>query len=522
MLPEGYNGPIMKAFPAAAATIAASLVALACAAQPNNTADEPPTPLADIVVDADPDIPRPPFDFSPADHAFLDLVQRGAFNTLWDQASPTTGMALDRTLSDAVSLGGVGFQLSALPIGVERGWVTMDEARARALAILHAIEDEPTNRKAGLYYHFVHPETARPGVGYETVVSTIDSALLFAGMLTASTYFGGEVGQIADRLFAQADWTFFTAPPAAPPEYRGFVSLAWAPHDEDDPTGAGSLSPHYWIDSGDEHLLVMFLAVAAPDPDFRLPAESYYRLRRRLGRHEDIGPFVWFPWSGALFTNAFAHCWIHYAAMGPDDPASLGVAPRPRVDWWANSRMAALMHLDKCVDNPLGLPGFGPDAWGLTSCDAPDGYLVPGLFPEDVPMPGGTPGIDFSVAPAEDKWGGGTLAAYCPGMTIMFLPEESLASLRNYRSIAGRPGMGDLWQDPEAGGQGFADSFNLGKGWVSPERFAIDQGAMLLAIENARSGLVWDLFHRHPFVREAMERLNLTRTREGSDRVPNR
>jgi hypothetical protein len=510
-------GP-MKAITAAAAP---ALLAAACAHAGPRDAQAPagtPTPLADVVVAADPDLPRPPFDFAPDDAALLDEIQRGAFNTLWDQASATTGMAFDRTLSDAISLGGVGFQLSALPVAAERGWVTRGQAEARALRILRAIDGEPSNRKAGLYYHFVHPETARPGVGYETVVSTVDSALLLAGMLTASSYFGGEVARIADRLVADADWSFFVAPPSAPEEYRGFISLAWTPSDPDDPTGDGGLSPHYWIDSGDEHLLVTFLAVAAPDPGRRVPPETYYRLRRRLGAHGEIGPFVWFPWSGALFTNVFAHCWLDYAAMGPDDPASLGVAPRPRVDWWANARHAALMHRAKCVENPEGLEGLGPDAWGLTACDSPEGYLVPGLFPTDLPMPGGTPGVDFSVHVPEDEFGGGTIAPYGAGMATLFLPGASLEALRNYRDLARRPELLDLWQPPDAGGQGFADSFNLGKGWVSPERFAIDQGSMLLAIENARTGLVWELFHAHRYVREAMGRLNLTRTREGGDR----
>ena len=116
----------------------------------------------------------------------------------------------------------------------------------------------------------------------------------------------------------------------------------------------------------------------------------YYRLRRQLGAHGDTGPMVWFPWSGALFTNFFAHCWIDYAGMGPDTPRAFGIANRSSVDWWENSRRAVRLHRLKAIENPKKVPTLGVNAWGLTASDYAGGYAVPGVFPR-APMPGAIP-----------------------------------------------------------------------------------------------------------------------------------
>src|SRR5262249_42488846 len=147
-----------------------------------------------------------------------------------------------------VSVAGVGFQLAALPIGVERGWVSREEAAARADLILKSLAANPDNRKAGLFYHFLNGDDAgQPHEAYEHVVSTIDSALLFAGMLTAGEYFGGSIRERAEALFDAADWSFFVSRPGRAftgkvRDYEmGFISLAWKPNDQAQPTGDGKL-----------------------------------------------------------------------------------------------------------------------------------------------------------------------------------------------------------------------------------------------------------------------------------------
>jgi hypothetical protein len=458
--------------------------------------------------------PRPPFQFSDEDAALLDEVQRGAFNFLWMEGAPergvATGMAPDRTSKTTVSVAGVGFQLSGICVGVERGWITRDEGRERCERILRALLANKDNRKAGLFYHFIDAQHAgQPQEAYERVVSTVDSALLMAGILTASQYFGGDVRSMGEQLFTDADWRFFIAPDnAKDPQIRGFMTLGWKPSNTARPTGDGELLPYGWVDNGDEHRLVTFLGVCAPVGDHRVDASVYYRMRRQLGEYKDSGPMVWFPWSGALFTSFFAHCWINYAAMGPDDPTLWNIPHRAHVDWWENSRRTAWMHKDKAKDNPLNLPGIGEHSWGMTASDIKGGYGVPGLFPNALPMPGAVEPRDFVKWPVKDDWGDGTVSPYGAGCCIMFHPQGAVAALRHYKSLdvgAERP----LWDNPASGGYGFQDAFNVEKKWVADDCLAIDQGPLLLAIENARTGLLWKTFHAHPYVQAGMERLRL-------------
>jgi len=486
---------------------------------PESQVSSSPTRVArpEVVIEGSKDRKRPPFDFSPDDEKFLNDVQHGAFNFFWSGANAKTGMVPDRSSVTLVSVAGVGFQLSALPIGVERGWVTKAQANERARLILTSLISEPTNRKRGLFYHYLDGATAAPSNdGYEKVVSTIDSALLFAGVITASSYFGGEVAVMGDRLIDEADWAFYSVKDTKEPWFQGMITLAWKPDNRDDPTGDGKFVPYYWADCGDEQKLVTFLAASAPVESRRGSPDLYYRLRRQLGEWNGETQ-AWFPWSGALFTSFFAHCWIDYAGMGPDSPAAHGILHRARVDWWENSRRVVNMHRDKAKLNSGRVPTLGENAWGLTASDAAQGYAVPGLFPRPMKMAGARAEYDYAVADPKDDFGDGTIAPYAAGCSILFEPAASIAAMRFYASLKRADGTPLVWRDPATGGRGFLDSFNLGNGstaaWAAADDVAIDQGPLILAIENARTGLIWKLFHTHPTVRAGMERLGLNRTR---------
>lgn len=511
---------------------ALAVVLAACGEAPSDAeaADAPPRdppidPASLMIVPAETD-ERPPFEFTSEDEAFLDEVQRGAFLYLWEGVAPAGGMVLDRSGAGVVSVAGVGFQLSALPIGVERGWITREEGEARAESILRALLAHPENRKHGLFYHFIRGEDAGPvAVGTELVVSTVDSALLFAGAMTAASYFGGDTAAMTERILADADWTRFVLRDASDPLAEGAVSLGWRPSDPDAPTGDGTLLPYAWLDSGDEHRLVAFMGVAAPTEAHRLEPIEYYRLRRALGDYADIGPMVWFPYSGALFTAFFAHCWIDYASLGADDPAAFGAERRARVDWWENSRRLTRLHQVK-AETPEGRDaGLGPNAWGLTASDAPHGYGVPGVFPDPLPMRGAIPGVDYSPFEAQDNYGGGTLAPYGAGSAILFDPERAVRALRHYRGLTDADGGPLVWREPDEGGFGFLDSFNLSAGedggpWVATDYVAIDQGPLILAIENARTGRVWRWFEAHPVAAEGMRRLGWSGGGRGASLAP--
>ncbi|QOJ00676.1 MAG: hypothetical protein HRU70_09300 [Phycisphaeraceae bacterium] len=468
-----------------------------------------------VVIASPQGVSRPPFEFGPEDAGFLDEVQRACVDYFWREADARTGLIPDRT-SDrrVVSVAGVGFQLAAYCIGAERGWLDRAAARDRCELILTSLLGNPKNRKAGLFYHFIESADAGMAGGMpEDVVSTVDSALLFAGVMTASECFGGRVRTLGDELLGAADWRFFVSGDEAKPSERGFVSLGWKPTRVSDPTGDGALLPFYWVDSGDEHRLVAFLGVGASSGAGRLGPEMYYALRRQLGHHAgagegDGGLMVFFPWSGAHFTNFFAHCWIDYASMGPDEPSRFGAAHRARVDWWENSRRMTRMHRAKCIENPKRFAGFGPDGWGLTASDIENGYGVPGVFPKAVPMRGARAEFDFSSFTPKDDFGDGTLAPYGAGCSILFEPGLAMSAMRSYRGLTRRDGTPLAWRGVE--GYGFVDGFHAGTGWSAPDTVAIDHGALVVSIENARSGRVWRWFMGHPIAQRASDALGWT------------
>lgn len=473
-----------------------------------------PIHAADWIIQSPAGVERPPFHFSSQDDALLNEIQRASFWFLWCAADPATGMVVDRSSVKFASIAGVGFQLAALPVAVERAWITRDQGRQRAELILRSLENEPTNRKAGLFYHFLDGVTAKPIDN--DVVSTIDSAIFFSGAIVAGQYFGGDVRAISDRLVRAADWQFFVenTPRAHEPHMKGFISLGWKAANFADPTGDGRTLPYYWRDSGDEHRLVTFLAVAAPEETHRVAPATYYQLRRQLGEYKDSGPMVWFPWSGALFVNVFAHIFIDYAARDADQPAALAVHNRPRVDWWENSRRAMRMHRIKCIENPKNLPTLGEHSWGLTACDAATGYSVPGVFPNLIKTQDMRPDLDYVAFDVKDNFADGTIAPYGAGCAIMFDPASSIAALRHYRSLKSASGDPLVWREPAPDpcsipNFGFQDSFNLATAWVAPDCVSIDQGPLVLSIENARSGLIWHLFEAHPWVQAGMERLKI-------------
>lgn len=461
--------------------------------------------------------PRPPFAFAASDDQLLDEVQHAAFMFLWHAAGPQTGMVPDRTSKGEVSIAGVGFQLAAIPGAVERGWVTKDQAVERVRLILKSLTGNPDNRKAGLFFHYLDPVDAGPShSGYELVVSTIDNALLFSGIIVAAEYFKADdtIARLGGDLVAGANWAFFESKGNRyKPSERGFLTLGWKPSAKSAPTGAGDLLPYVWMDAGDEQKLTTFLGVAAPNPEHRVKPDMYFRMRRTLGEDTAGAPMFWFQWSGALFTSFFAHCFIDYAGLGLDDPGAAGVSNRAKIDWWVSSLRTVQMHRRKAIENPLKLTGLGANAWGMNASDAPTGYKVPGLFPSPLPFSGLRPEFDYvsDIKPPTDDWGDGTVAPYSMGCSIMFDPAASLSALRHLRGLRAADGKPLVWRDPAEGSgrYGFLDAFNLGANWVASDYVAIDQGPLAVSIENARTGLVWRLFHASPAVQSGVDRLGL-------------
>jgi hypothetical protein len=429
---------------------------------------------------------------SKADEAFLDEIQRGCFQYFWKEVGEPAKLAKDKTSDTVCSIAAVGFQLSSLPIGVERGWITRAAGEERALTVLRSLVERTDNKKFGIYLHFLDersgglPDFSRTKYRYELTASTIDHSLLQAGAMTAASYFGDEVAKLAERIAADANW------PAMLDKDKKFLTMGWRSATDQGPNGPGELSTALWHWCSDEERLIYFLAVGTPTSKHSLEPAAYYRLQRVVKRHDDLPPYV-VSWNGSLFTYFFAHCWIDSRHFGPDDPAAFG-GDGPAVDWFENSRRATLTHRQRCIEASGEFPTLGENRWGLAPCAFRDHYLVHEVRPNNSD---------------KDAWLGGVVPPYAAGSAIMFAPAESLAALREYRSLTGPDGKLLAWRDPDQGGYAFVDSFSLDPPYGHDENLGIDAGPMLLAIENARTGLVWRLFMEHDVAKRAVERLKL-------------
>jgi hypothetical protein len=429
--------------------------------------------------------------FSAEDERLLEEIQRGCFQYLWNEVHPASGLVRDRRYAAVCSVAGVGFQLSSLPIGVERGWITRQQGQDRALSVLRTLSGRDDVRKFGVFLHFVDLESGGVLPGRQSeVASTIDHALFLAGALPAAEYFGGEVATRINEMVEATNWKAYDV------AEQGFISMGWQPM-QTSLSGPGRFVPWNWHFASDEELLVYFLAAGAPRPEFAGDPHDYYRLERHVKRHDAMDPFV-ASWNGSLFTYTFAHLWIDYRALAADNPSTLGVE-NPRVDWFENSRRATLTHRQRCIEAADRFATLADDRWGFAPCmglneNGRRSYLVQSLRPN----------IDD-----KDAWEGGTVAPYAAGSAIMFTPAESMAALRAFRGLKDDDGEPIVWRDPAVGGYGFADSFNLDQQHASDDNVAIDVGPMLLAIENVRSGLIWRLFMQHAVAKRAVERLGL-------------
>lgn len=416
----------------------------------------------------------------PDDEQLLDLVSRAAFQYFVHECDPKSFLTRDKNTAEEISVAAVGFGLSAYCVGAERGWMPRAEAERRVVRMLEALVTHEDNRHLGMFFHFLDPDGSHGGVGYEDGASTVDTALLAWGAIAAGEYFGGQAKKLADRLVAGVNWRAFADPS------RKLVTMIYRPSNQ-------KFDGH-WDYYTDEALLVTLLGIGAAREAFRLEPECFFSFKRERKTYKGI-PDIVCTWSGALFTYTFAHCWLDFRALGPDNPAALGLPEALRVDWWENTTKAARANREFCIAMARKYRTFGENAWGLTASSAPnDKYNV-----------GGSPPCGDSANPGE-----GTLALYGAGMAVPFLPAEALAALRHYYTFRDEAGRKPLWRDEFDGGYGFVDAYNLDKDWFSKEVQAINHGPMLLLIENHRSGLLWRTALKSATVREALRRAGWT------------
>jgi hypothetical protein len=398
------------------------------------------------------------FSLSEPEEAFLDDLSRRAFRFFWEQADARTGLALDRTRNsgdktpgrsrEVASLACTGFALTALSIGYVREWHATAEIRERVRNTLRHLADDQEHVR-GWFYHFVDTHSGERV--WKSELSTIDTALLLAGVLTAQQCFAAdaEIVRLAQEIYQRVDFAWMLDPDT------NLLRMGWRPE-------TGFLRAQ-WRDYR-ENLILSMLAIASPV--YPVPVNSWYAFKRDpvvFGDYRFVG-------AGPLFTHQFSHAWL--------DLEGLHDGPPLECDYFRNSIIATLAHRQYCLSLRGMFPGYSENVWGITPSDSDIGYLGWGDYSRR----------DFD----------GTVVPCAVGGSLMLTPEVSLPALRTMRERFGTHIFGRY---------GFSDAFHPLTGWVDPDVVGIDLGITLLSAENLRSRSVWNWFGRQPNVRRAMSRI---------------
>lgn len=415
-----------------------------------------------------------------ADEAMLDGLQHAAFDYFLRTTNLRNGLVADTTLAGSPSsIAAVGFALSAYPVAVSRGWIGRADAVQRSLAALRffAHSDQSGGAAAtgfrGFYYHFLDLDTGRRT--WQSELSSIDTALLLAGMLTAAAFFDAgdnaetELRERADALVRRVDWHWAQRD-------DGAVALGWKPE-------CGFLN--YGWDGYDEAILLYVLALGSPT--HALAAGSFETWSLTYQWENIYGIEVLY--GGPLFVHQFSHAWIDFRGIRD------AFMREKDCDYFENSRRATQVQREYAIRNPGSFTGYGPDCWGLSAGNGPSSA------PQTV---AGRRQAFYGYAARGVPWGpdDGTICGPSVLGSLVFAPELVLPAVR--RLMAQPPG-GDGTALRASGFNATARAPGC-EGWVAPGEVGLDQGLIVLMIENFRSGLLWRLGRGIPCIRRGLER----------------
>ena len=421
------------------------------------------------------------------DVAVLDSLQYRGFLYFWNEANPANGMVRDRNAPGAASsIAATGFGLSAICIAVDHGWITRDAARTRVLTTLQTFWNGPQGADIngmigykGLYYHWLDMNTARRT--WDSELSTIDTGLLFAGILHAREYFtenhpvDAQIRALADSITWRADWNWARNDGAG-------LTHGWKPN--------GGFLPYRWT-GYNEGMLMYILALGSPTHP--VPASdwnywcSFYNWSTPDVR---VGPYVVFP---PLFGHQYSHCWIDFRHIRDAFMTTKGIT------YFENSRRATLAQIAYARDFGLFhqiLPGnayynrgYSDSLWGFTACDDPvNGYDAHGA-------PNGTDN--------------GTIAPTAAISSLPFAPDSVWPCIRNMWTRRNSVVDGLLY--PLYSTYGFTDAFNpVMHQWFGQATLGIDQGPIVMMIENWRNDMVWARFMTNADVQRGLQAAGFT------------
>lgn len=434
----------------------------------------------------------------PTDDQRIETLQHATFGYFERVANPANGLVRDNTRSDSpASIVGSGLAMACYAVAAERGYVTREHAVERVLATLRFFWNAEQSERPeatgyrGFFYHFLNVLTgARNG---KCELSTLDSAVVFIGGLVAAAYFDGdgaderELRCLADALYRRADWTWAL-------DAFGAVGHGWRPE-------RGFLPYAYC--GYNEALFLYVLALASPT--YAIPSSSYTRW---------LSTYKWktiygyeFLYAGPLFTHQLSHVWIDF--RGIQDEFMRG----KNIDYFENSRRATYVQQEYARRNPRGFDGYDEHSWGITASDGPG--------PANGKLHGRKQKF-YAYCARGIPYGtdDGTLSPWAVATSLPFAPEIVLPTLAHLDAT--RPEMtgeygykcsfNPSFSDPAATSGASRQRGKTGSanrkppGWLSHGYYAVDQGPVVLMIENYRSELIWRLMRNCPYIVDGLRR----------------
>ena len=415
----------------------------------------------------------------PTDDALLDALQRAAFGYFLEAANPLNGLIADNSRPTApVSIAVVGFALSVYPVAVERGWMARADALKRSLAALRFFRDsdqsggpEATGYN-GFYYHFLDFDSGARV--WRSELSMIDTALLIAGALTARMYFTSDAADeialrdLVDKLYRRIDWHWAQ-------NGKATIMQGWKPE-------CGFL--HYGWEGYNEAIVLYVLALGSPThpiDDAGYDAWTATYQWENLYGHD-------FLYAGPLFVHQFSHAWLDFRGIRDRFMREKGC------DYFENSRRATEVQREYSQRNPHEFAGYDGSCWGLTACDGPS---------DDFPQLRNDPRHFLGYAARGVPYGpdDGTLAGWAALASLPFAPDAALDAARSMHR-----------RYPEMmPSQRYASGFNpslvsADHAWVSKGHFGLDQGIVVMMIENHRTELIWRLMRSCAYISTGLRR----------------
>jgi hypothetical protein len=407
--------------------------------------------------------------------SFLEDLKLRTFNYFWEVVDTVTFQTDDRhPTRDFTSIAATGFALPSYIIGIENNYITRKQGADRVYRVLKWLHNSKqgadtsgTTGYRGLYYHFLHYVD---GTRYKNVeLSTIDSGLLFAGILTCQSYFDSNnetetlIRQLADSLFLRAEWDWAM-------DGNKTMSMGWKPE-------SGFITSRW--EGYNEAMILIIMALGSPT--YPIPDDAWanwcatYDWEEFYGyEHVNFGP---------LFGHQYSHMFIDFRDIQDDYMSEKGI------DYFENSKRATLSNRAYCIDNPLSFEAYSENIWGLTASDGP----------ANIAMDYKGKQVQFSTYSARGAATGyqnddGTIAPTAAGGSIPFAPDETIAALHEMKQAFGD----ELYQE-----YGFKDAFNLSyaeEGWFNEDYIGIDQGPILIQLENYQTGLIWDILKKNKYI----------------------